>query len=163
MRFLYTLVLLLPGCALFQKPEDLAAIRATTEKLPQVVSANEKVYRDTIDGLTSELKKRAHAEVQQATDYEILKASLPKDVTFVGVTPEVLEGILKTKTRLDQEADTAIENLYRTAMDHQIHKDLNLIVQLLHDYLLVKVTDEEQRTEISTQAHDLIFKKKEVQ
>ena len=146
----------LSGCALIApKPEDLSAIRATNEALPVLLQKSEDIYTKSIEALVVELRKRAYAEVNQAQDYELLK------VTVDGAVPadKVLE-IAAQAMELRRQADVAIENLRSTALNHEVHQQLHVVVGLLHDYLLARATDDEQRAAIAQQAHDLIYRKK---
>lgn len=151
------LVLLLVGCA---SPEDLTAVKATAEKLPVILEANEKVYRDTIEALTKELRARAAAEVAQAADYELLKLS-PVTIDAEGnmttplVDPIKVTAILKTRDELNAKATAAIDQMYKAAMDHPVHSDLRLVASLLHDYVLLRATIQEQTYELYSKASSL--------
>lgn len=159
------LVPFLAACALISPPaEDLAAVRAAAERLPVLADASERVYRETIDGLTAELRKRAKAEVAQATDYELLKASTARDPEGnpVPITPERVAQIMATKATLEERAEASIANVSGAAMNHTVHGDLRLVVDLLRDYLVARATDDERRAAVAQSAHDLVFKKKDV-
>lgn len=150
-------LLFLSACA---TQEDLTAVKATAEKLPVIIDASEKVYRDSIEALTKELRARAAAEVAQAADYELLRLQTPVKaedgtLSIPPLDPAKVEAIIKKRDELNAKATAAIDGLYKAAMEHQNHKDMHLVAGLLRDYVLLRATIQEQTLELYKQAANL--------
>lgn len=145
------LLLFLAGCA-GTSPENVAAIRAANEAVPALLEKSRQVQGLARDGYVVALNKWVDAALDNAVAWEL--SNIPEG----GWTPDAIQKVYTKAAAKRAEATAEIANLTKAATTHEVDKQLDRVVQLLHDYVLSHTSLEEVQWQLSQDAHNLFRK-----
>jgi hypothetical protein len=149
-------------------PEDISAVKAAGQRLPELLQADQEVSSKTIDALAVSLRKHALGEAAEQADFSLYSEGATLDHAgrafsphpIAAITPERQAAILQRYNQDVADAEAAVKELHDAGANHPVHGDLKLLVDLLHNYVMARMTRDEAQAAIAAQAHDLLFSKK---
>ena len=161
-----SLVLALAGCAsianIFAPPkEDVSAVKAAVSKQQEAIDLAFALHQKSMKQMYDEGLARSISEVNQAQDYELLKAVMAQVATpLPPVDAAKVSQINAQGDKLRADAKAAWDKALAAGNEPQAWKDLAAVNALLNKYILTRMGAEEQKNDLATDVHDLIYKKK---
>jgi hypothetical protein len=161
-----SLVLALAGCSslmnIFSAPkEDVSAVKAAVQKQQQAVDLALALHQKSMKQMYDEGLARSLAEVNQAQQVEMDKLILAQVAQpLPPVDADKAAKIIAMGDKLRADAKAAWDKALAAGDEPQAWKDLAAVNAVLSKYILTRMGADEQKDDLATDVHDLIYKKK---